>query len=467
MAKVESYGIPNFLGGINQGVDSSIIKLNEAANAQNCNIDRGVLSTAKGYAPFPVTALSAVIKTLMVYYKDNVGYLIAAAGGGLYKWNGTAWDTIATGFQSDYWDYINYNYNSTDVIILTNGLDNVKIYDGTTIRDLKFDSTQPDSETNKSPKGKKITLHSERIWIASDTALYASNDFNPEDWTQPTDSLEVNQHGVEVSMYNTTGSKVTGLTVVFDDIIIWLEKGINKIFGSDPTNYTKIGFSPKGGISDRSIANFEGGTFFIDKLGIFLYDGTNVQPMSQPLGNLFSTLNDAVIDKATGIVWGDKYILAVPEGSSMDNNLVIEYDFMRKNFMIKRGFKIASFGEYQGKLLYVGTDNKIYEYSVTDKFDTQSIEAFWETGYSDLGVPEASKDISDLYFTATGSGNIKISVTTENGTQSVTQTLVNTEKPYHLIFIHAGRLIKVRIENISGSSFTLKGFKMLYENDFD
>jgi hypothetical protein len=456
--------IPNYLGGIHEEVDSSLLKSNEAAKAQNCDIDKGVLKASKGLLnAYGLTAP----KALMTYYQGGDNSLIAVANGIVYKRTGSTWTSLGSGLNTaaDRYDFINDNIDDKDLLVFTNGADNVKLYDGTTLRDLKKLGKASAASADNVMKGKYILMHYERLWIADDNSVYASSvtrdGIDIEDFTTPTDEIEVNQHGFELSMYGADG-KIIGMSVVFDDIIIWKERTIHKIFGTDPNNYQKINFAAKGGISDKSVGVHETGAYFIDHNGINHYDGTNVRYISKAIEDTWSGLDKTKLGKAVGFISGSKYIVAVCEGSSTVNNLIIEYDIFNKNFMFKRGFNIEAAVEFDRKPLVLTGGNDIFEYNAGTPSST-----YWETGFSDLGLPEATKEINTIYLIAAGTGNLKITVTTEKGSKEMIVPLYETGKAYQLNTMVSGRMFKVRIENTSNNDFTARSFKLLYELDYD
>jgi hypothetical protein len=366
MSKELQYTIPNFIGGLHEEVDYSLLKNNEASSLQNVNLDDGVLKSARVPSIY-LSSIPGVPKSIMTYYRNNVPYLMAIINGHLYKYDGTVWTDLGGGLDvnASVYDYINDNVQSNDVFVFTNGVDNVKIYEGGAgFRDLKkLGYTSAADPVNNTIKGKYMVLHYERLWIADDNGLYASTSdragFDIEDFTTPTDVTEVNQHGAEVVLYTNDGTKVIGMSVVFDDIIIWKERSIHKIFGTDPSNYQKISFSAKGGISDKSIAVHETGAFFIDRAGIYFYNGTQALPISNPIKKTWKTLSIEDMQKAVGFIYNDKYILSV-------GNIVIEYDITNKNFVINSGYKVDAVTDYKNKTLISQGDTNIYEYAIND-----------------------------------------------------------------------------------------------------
>ena len=77
------FGIDNFAGGLNLGVDESLLKTNESSNAENIDISTGVLQTGTGYKEYAVDKLNN-IKSVMTYYRNNVPMIIVGANGSLW-----------------------------------------------------------------------------------------------------------------------------------------------------------------------------------------------------------------------------------------------------------------------------------------------------------------------------------------------------------------------------------------------
>ena len=180
---MNAFKITNFAGGLNQSADDSLLSVNQSRDAQNVDVSSGTLKTISGYSKYIATAAPAGITRLMKFYKNNTStgavtsYLLAATATAIYYWTGSAWSALATGLTSGDWDYLNYQINSTDVIIMGNGADVMKKWDGTTFSNLG----------GTPPVAKSISLHAERLWAtgvkAYPNTVYYSDDLNPENWT--------------------------------------------------------------------------------------------------------------------------------------------------------------------------------------------------------------------------------------------------------------------------------------------
>lgn len=486
----EGITFEHFLGGINEGVGENLLEATECSIAQNVDVDDGNLKNSTLGVAFGVDS-GAVINSIMAYYKNSKGQLLVGSDGKVKTLTDNAYASIKDGMTSNIYDYVNYNVDGEDVLILTNGTDAPLIYNGTTIRPMKnrrkayndegtikgyYDANEVFKETLEAvetyaPKCKYVELHYERIWLCGDSEnpskLYYStadvNGFDPEDFTSPTTEEEVNQHGGEIDIWTNDGGKIIGLKVIFDDIVIFKDKNVFKIFGNNPLNYTKIQiFSSNGAIADKSIVNTHIGAFFINKDAIYLYDGTNVKPISQKISKTFKNLNVDALNNAVAVFYNNKYILAVPEGSSTENNLIIEYDLDRKNFIFKRGITISSFCEFDNTLYYSSNDNFIYKY-----YGGCTGQAIYETGNYDFGYINARKDAERFYFIGSGDGDIKVKCITDKKTTEKIVTLTPDEKMYKLKLKNKGRVIKYRIENINNSKFSIKSCKAIVDIDVD
>lgn len=473
--------IPSYLGGINEALDENLIKINEAKKAQNCDISRGNLKRIKGYLPYKNLSLSSSIGTMMKFYKNGVGTLLLCSNGNIYKAENGVLTLLKSGFTENRFDYLNFKTDK-DILIFGNGKDNTQVYDGSTFRDLKHDGKNSAvNSSNKAPKCSMITLHYERVWAAGDSEnpdrLYFStantNGFDPDDWTAPISEGEANQHGGFIDIPTFDGGKIVGLAVIFDDILVFKSNGdskgsLFKIYGTYPGNYEKIQlFSSNGAIADKSIVSANNRAYFLNKDGIYIYDGTNVTLISDKINNFISTLNKDYLKYSVAYFYDNKYILAVPEGTSAKNNAIIEFNTKTNAFMIIRGIGVNSFIEFEDKLLFTNDSGKVYVYGTGDSFNGALITSYWETWINDLGTPEGLKDIEYVYFTGSGNGQVKISVITERNTKSSIVGLKEGTSIYRVKIKNKGRLLGFRIENVNGSYFNIENLKCIYDLDLD
>jgi hypothetical protein len=493
------FNIPNFIGGVNEHIDKSLLKLSESYKAENCSIDDGNLSVCKGYANYIPAPLASPIETLIAFYKSNSGTLIFASGGKLYKCVDGITTELLSGLSSNKVDYINFQIQDTDVLIFGNGIDSTKVYDGTAFRDLKNRRVEYQLDslgnpvldasgekvvvqyvdgngavhptegtiTTLAPKCKYIGLHYERLWATGDSSrpncIYFSSAFDPDDWTAPVDEIEANQHGGEIELPTWDGGIIIGLSVIFNDVVVFKTKNIFRIFGTYPGNYQREQlFSTNGCISDKSIISANMKAYFAATEGIFAYDGANVNNISSRIQNTWDSFSQAQKQNSVAVFYDDKYILSVPDAST-----VIEYDTLNNNFMIRKGMCAVSFIEFNGELLFSDKTGMVYRYGSGNKYVNNSITASWHTGTSTLGSPNSIKVAQYIYFEGSGDGDIKITCVTDKQEKYITVPLDSSVKMYKNKLKAKGRVLSLKFENVNGSYFSIKSPQLSLDIDYD
>lgn len=459
---MNTFKIKNFAGGLNQSADDSLLSVNQSRDAQNVDVSSGTLKTISGYSKYIATAAPAGITRLMKFYKNNTStgavtsYLLAATATAIYYWTGSAWSALATGLTSGDWDYLNYQINETDVIIMGNGADVMKKWDGTTFSNLG----------GTPPVAKSISLHAERLWAtgvkAYPNTVYYSDDLNPENWTGGEDAAG------EVYLPTWDGGVCIGVSNIFSDLVIFKTNNIFRVVGTYPSVYeVKQVYSSVGAIAEKTIVSGNDRAFFLSKDGLYYYNGVSAYPL---LGDMAKdvVINPAYVKNAVSIIHKNVLYCAFPEGNSTANNAVFVYDLLNKNLMIWRGLTVTDFMEYEDKLLF--TDSTGYVYTMDDNattFDGTNINAYWETPWQDLDAFRVTKTADTLYFYAKGNGIMRVDVTFDGKTKTKNVTLSPSGKLHSLSLNLEGRRFKMKFSNVSGSRFELTQPELTYEADED
>jgi hypothetical protein len=459
------YAINSFEKGLNQSKDKQIIGIDEAFDLKNVNIDEGILKRINGFTKHSTATLGLPVDTLMKYYANNVGTVIAAASNKMYKLDASGTFTQIGTFSSSKFDFINYQSKDDELMIFCNGIDNVKKYDGTTFTDLVG-----------APKGKYVMLHKERLWISGVAAfpntLYFSTAFDPDDWTAPTyPEEEVNQHGGEILIPTWDGGKIIGLANIFDDIIIFKDYNVFKIFGTYPGNYTmtQLFNTTNGHIIDKSIGAVNNKAFWLTNEGIFLFNGLDVANLSLRASKFFASINQAAISNAVATIYKNKYLLFVPINGSTYNNAVFEYDVDRNAITIHKGINASTVVSFNDLILFANSDGYVYKYDSGAKFDNVDIDSYWQTGDTVFGASNASKSLQYVYFTGLGEGYVRITCYTDKNPlgKSVDILMSSVPKVYKAKLRGKGRIFSFRFENLNGSYFELKQPQFIVDVDYD
>lgn len=458
------YTIQKF-DGLNESVDRTLLET-EASKIINADIRKGVLNYTKAPKKIEDSFLDG-IHTLMRYSTDKAHYLLASTNDSIYKWSNNSWSKIIGNKKSGIYDYINNNVDSKDIIVWSNGLDNIEKYDGTEVKELKMKGASSDySDTkNRAPKGAFLALHYERLWIANDNYLYCSSvtangGFDLEDFTTPTEpEWEVNNHGAEIFMYSNDGTKIKGLAVVYDDIIIFKERKVFRLWGTTPSQMQKVElFNATGAIADKTITSTPQGCFFVHRDGIYLYDGSNVSKVSQKIQDTWDTINQDYIEHAVGYFWDNKYILAVSTREDGEKDLIIELDTLTSQFVIRTGYNVRSFVEFNNKLIFSSSDGYVYEYNEGVR---EPLE--WES--AEITIPDGVVEVESVRVHTVGTGRIEVSIVTEKKVKKKELDIV--KDGVKLISLNnAGRGAVIRIKVLTGDVVIRKVY-LEYDVDVD
>ena len=263
---MNSFYIHNFAGGVNQSRNASFIRLNESPNSYNVDTEDGLLNTCKGYTKYSQHKVNGPINAIGGNYVGNSGVVMLASNNNIYKLTSSGMTSILSNYNTSNFDFINFEVKGEKAFIFANGVDNLKTYNGTTVRtllnrrpvydentgDLKHyvdaNGTIHQSESTiktYAPKGKFIEMYKDRVFIAGDAEnpnrVYYStagiNGADVEDWTYPIEEGEANMHGGYEEFPTWDGGVIIGLRTLFGEITIFKNKQIIQLYGTYPGNY--------------------------------------------------------------------------------------------------------------------------------------------------------------------------------------------------------------------------------------
>ena len=114
--------------------------------------------------------------------------------------------------------------------------------------------------------------------------------------------------------------------------------------GLSSTAYMKNLVSDLGCKAKNSIVLAGGGIIFLSDNGVYVMNPTQVgsnesirlltasDPLSSPIDDIIQRINKQYIQNSVGIYWNNRYYLAVPLDTSVDNNCVLVYNFILKQW---------------------------------------------------------------------------------------------------------------------------------------
>lgn len=468
---VENYpAISSFAKGINESVNEQLLSIDEASVASNVDVTGGTLARCKGFKEFNEATVPSGHKTLLKHYTDGTGAMLVAVGKEMYKFDGDKFVKIKSDFTNNNFTYINYQTDLTEITIMANGKDPTVVYDGKEFRTLKH-SGKDSSEL--APKGKYLALHKERVWITGDeenpNRAYFSKDFDIDNWDAPVDEIGANYGGGFIEIPSWDGGIIIGMKSLFDDVVIFKNKNVFRVFGTYPGNYNLVQVfdTVDGDILNNTITSLENSVVWASTDGIHSFNGTNTTLLSERIKETYSRINREYSHLATAVIHNRKYILSIPIDDSKENNLIIELDMETGALVTKSGINATSFLELGKELYFTNKDDIIYLYNTGDDFGGKPIQMRWESGYLSFGEQQARKILNRIYFTAKGPGKVKITCSTDRKDVHKIIDIDDEFKFYRQRLRNKGRFLRIIIENVDGCELELREFQGMLDIDYD
>ncbi len=419
------------------------LAVNQGALVQNAIINvKGQISSRTGQALFNTDTNTTAFGGLGRFDLENAGtttsYLIAASA-----------PSVITSLSTDTsWTIRNSGHNITvghnvefvqanNLIFTLNGFDQPAYWDGTTW----------------TVTGASVPTATTAAWL-NNYLFLAGNSTNP-DFVYVSDNLAPTsfQGNQVIKIQSGDGQPITRLANYrTGDLIIYKQRSIydlnitNVNASCTPQPICQWSYTPltqdTGTLSPRSVVSLGNDQWFLSgpPFGVrsvirTQFDKTFVNLMSQPIQDIFdgtntdgTILNTSQVSKAAGVYFDNKYMLAIPSGSSTVNNLVLVYDFIAQSWFEITGWYPAEWLVYNYNLYYIdANDGRVVQCFTGNTGDigtvipstsapTVGIDFVDVSKIFDFDNPDNWKtlDSIQLEFNPTGNYNVTISVNLDN-----------------------------------------------------
>lgn len=288
------------------------LSIEEEFSVNNKNISTKQYPAAGVRAGFEnLGTLTGVVQGFMVWKETE---LHAIVNGSWLKWNGTSWTSLASGLSTTAKPtYTNFKGNFTDYrLLMANGVDPVKMYDGTTVSNLP-----------SAPAGMNyIVSHDNRVYGAVKNALHFSALRKASDWTTVDESGQIN-------IEDGAGEDITCLVAGTGHVVAFTRQATHELYGTNPGNYRLQVISEEiGCMTHQSAVMISGTLFFLSHDGIYRYNGGTAprKDFGTSMQVLFDKLTPSATKNAVGGTDGERYYLSFPVNGATKPNVTIEYD---------------------------------------------------------------------------------------------------------------------------------------------
>lgn len=398
------------------------------------------------------------------------------------------WMPISAGFTSNDWSAVNYRDENHDWIILANGSDGAKYWDGTSDAAFPLNPTQGGTEDTPGVEltFSKLTLLNERLWggVTQEypDRIYWSNTFDAEDWEfNYVDSANEGGGFIDVATFD--GSRIRAIVAAFDDVLVFKDKSVHRISGTYPGEFalTQI-YGSEGTLAPRTIVYNGSYLYFLSCDGLCVYNGTSVASLSEKgdrkLKDFWNRINPSTIGKACAVLKETVLYLAVPLDGSAINTHVVEYDVTTGVYSIIAlpgvdDWLLLREGQSE-KLLYLDADT-IYAYGNGYTFHGEPIEARWTSPEISCGSLSSKKSTGRIYMTVDAQSLdvskepvLKITLETDKKERTKLIPLKNGINRLRKRVKIRGRTFRFTLENVDGNPLSINsGIEIRVEEDYD
>ncbi len=431
--------------GLDQSADEALIDRGASPDAFDMDCRGGVLRQGRAPAPYIQQSVPGGVETLMCYYPRNrPAQILAASDSALYAWRAGEWAQLLGGLSAGRFSSVNYQIEDKDVLLLAGGADGAYCYDGESVAPLPGDAAHL----------AHLCLHVERAWGAGapgepDTVRWA-RPYRALDWESDPVNPETGGGFLLVPTWN--GGRVRALRTLFDDVVVFKDEDIFRIFGTYPGNYEVVRVhGVVGPLAERSIVAAGDQCYFLSGEGLCVYDGvravqagggrarTFLQGLSRPWAHM------ACAAAHEGCVY-----LSVPTDGSSVNNALLALNQTDGYFMIHRGVCAQSFLSFDGRLLFGGPDGVVYALAAGG-----GARASYVTPWMDAGAPCEDKWVQSV--TLQGTGELLLCVESDARKKLLPVRFGPSERALTLPVRQRCRRFRLRVDGAPGGDFLLRG----------
>jgi len=449
--------------GIDQSIGENAMPPAYSPDACNMDTSNGDLTVAKGYAKHIMEPVPGEGRPhrLFLFHTVDGEQVIVAAGNEVYAYKNGAWGLIYTftgGLAGGRLALLEAQIDGVDYLIMASGEQPLVKYDGSAA--TAFGSADDLSDRPVS----YLAMYRGRLFSAGDAAcpnrLYWSqlpgSGRTIESWAEDTASPNVSGGHTEIGPI--AGDPIVGLAALSNQLVIFKKRSIYRLIGDKPSNFTVERVD-----ADVEEAAFTSLTLNGDQL-YFMTDGglcrfNGVSAAYMPDARRIKDILAAASTAGTrGACARDKLYFSL---SMNGEDALVEYDLIRRAYMLRSGFGIGDIAAWGGRLHLINASRYVYLFDQGESYDGQPISARWRTPETDLYDKSGVKAMRSLYFRgrALNGENALIATVDVGGLKTSVRTLLDTEggAVSEAPLINEGRTFTLTLANEAGGRFTLMG----------
>lgn len=432
---VQSVRLPGWVGGLNLDADQFQLEISESPDALNVDFGlRGAVSKRKGYTRYDNPVEANLFRRLAAW--NNRGgqhWLIAVRDAEIIYGSSNAFSNQATGWTigTDFDDEFIGVAAFENVLYVTTKSGNPWQFDGTTWTEITDITLDGDDAGAHFPRAAFLETNYERVWAANlfdNTTEHASRVWysaigDATDWS-PTDWIDVDPDD---------GTVITGLKVFGGNLMIFKERAVYTLSGSDENTFNLFPLdSDIGTTAPRSIQSEGDRIIFFDPLtGVWQFDGASFSKLDDKINlHLLDGINFSESHLSSAFIWQGRYFLSVPWGTDTYPSRTFVYDLRNEAWtQYDYGARHWAFRNDEPYAVGVNNANGIMSMFTGLNDNGTAISAYMETAWIETGEAATKSRLrrADFAFSALGNHNITVKMNRDFDQDFTFSKVVNTD----------------------------------------
>lgn len=385
-------------GGLVLNRPPSSLQAGEAVKAKNLDLSNGTIKVRSGWAKFGTMGRTNPAHSL--YYTDfstTTPRMFAIADNLLFYNAGSSWVSVGS-VPSGAWAQYRQTQDILYLALETPGstAHSLKKYTPSGgLSDLPGTFTDPDGQNkaNSIPKGGVIATYADRLWVGGGTTgsrLYWSYAFPFQDgWDAD----------AWVDLLPGDGDSITGAARLGTGLIVFKQRSVHRITGSPPDDPSVASgdlevFSFEGEpgcVAPATVSTGRGVVVYLNRRGVFAFDGMRSQELTQDVRPLFDDINEAQLSQASGaFIDNNHYVVSIPRGASTKPDLTISIRFEPSlTVSTWEGFNAYSWSVWfdnGNPVPMFGTDGEVAQMNGAVSDNSKPIHFEYQTGKFQMGA---------------------------------------------------------------------------------
>lgn len=387
-------------GGIYTGINSFDVKDEQSINEYGWDTDENY--PAKTTAKSAITyGASGGARTRLLTNFGNT-QLIRAIGTSLqYNSSGT-WQNISGSFSNTDWGAANFDIGGP-VLILTNGTDTVRYWDGSSLQSI-----------SGAPKGKIIAADNLRVFISNVPSDESQDHIHYCAFQDATDWTSAENSGI-VQYYTANGGAVTAMITFGGAIWVFKKDAFALIYhtGDARAFYRLVPSSDNiGCVNPKTLVDMGSFLAWLGQDDVYIGAAGAANRIGEPVRTFISRINKTHLDKCSAFTDGLRYYLNLVIDDATEPNIRLVYDVRFKIWQVAGINEQYVFGTRFNTEVYAGNPS-----GQTYKLNVSNTTGAWMVETKDFDKSEAEKEYNEIHvqmYAPTGT-SVKVEVSVDQG----------------------------------------------------